>query len=56
MRTFDYLDNLSKVLEYLNGLGIISVGRNSEFEYINMDEALRRALEAVKKLEAEGTQ
>lgn len=56
VRTFDYLDNLSKVLEYINGLGIISVGRNSEFEYINMDEALRRALEAVKKIEAEGTQ
>jgi protoporphyrinogen oxidase len=36
---------------YLNGLGIFSVGRNAEFEYINMDEAVRRGLDMVKRLE-----
>lgn len=50
IRTFDYEENLNAVLDYLNGLGIISCGRNAEFAYINMDEAVRRALEVAKKL------
>ena len=40
-------------LAYLNGLGIVSVGRNAEFEYINMDEAVRRALAATARLDGE---
>jgi protoporphyrinogen oxidase len=53
VRTFDYREKLSAALAYLNGLGIVSVGRNAEFEYINMDEAVRRALAAVERLDAE---
>src|SRR5262249_24153464 len=45
VRTFDYAQKLKDGLAYLNQLGIVSVGRNAEFEYINMDEAIRRALE-----------
>lgn len=52
VRTFDYSEKLKTGLDYLNSLGIVSVGRNAEFEYINMDEATRRALEAAKKLDA----
>ncbi len=53
VRTFDYREKLRTALAYLNGLGIVSVGRNAEFEYINMDEAVRRALAAVERLDAE---
>ncbi|HVN64718.1 MAG TPA: FAD-dependent oxidoreductase [Candidatus Binataceae bacterium] len=52
VRTFDYSDKLKLALDYLNGLGIISAGRNAEFEYINMDEAVRRGLEVAKALDA----
>jgi protoporphyrinogen oxidase len=52
VRTFDYRDKLGAALGYLNGLGILSVGRNAEFEYINMDEAVRRGLAAVDRLNA----
>jgi protoporphyrinogen oxidase len=51
VRTFDYDKKLSLVLDFLNGLGIISVGRNAEFEYINMDEAIRRGLKAAAALD-----
>ena len=42
-----------KALDYLDNLGIVSVGRNAQFEYINMDEAVRRGLEVAEKLDAE---
>jgi protoporphyrinogen oxidase len=51
VRTFDYDKKLSLVLDYLNALGIVSVGRNAEFEYINMDEAIRRGLKAAAALD-----
>ena len=50
VRTFDYKEKLAAALDYLRGLGIVSVGRNSEFEYINMDEAVRRGLAVAAKL------
>lgn len=53
VRTFDYREKLTMALDYLNGLGILSVGRNAEFEYINMDEAARRGIEAAHRLESE---
>ncbi len=53
VRTFEYREKLTQALDYLNGLGIVSVGRNSEFEYINMDEAIRRSLAAVQQLDAD---
>ena len=52
VRTFDFQQKLSKALDYLSSIGIVSVGRNAEFEYINMDEAIRRGLAAVKQLES----
>lgn len=50
VRTFDYRENLSRVLDYLDGLGIISVGRNAEFQYLNMDVTIQHALAVAKKL------
>ena len=50
VRSFDYRQNLTTALDYLNSLDIVSVGRNAEFEYINMDEAVRRGLAAVEAL------
>ena len=52
VRTFDYREKLSRALGYLNKLGIVSVGRNAEFEYINMDEAIRRGQAAARSLES----
>ena len=52
VRTFDYREKLTRVLDYLNNLGIVSVGRNAEFEYINMDEAVRRGEAAARSLES----
>ena len=53
VRTFDYREKLTRALEYIGSLGIISVGRNAEFEYINMDEAIRRGLEVATRLDTE---
>jgi protoporphyrinogen oxidase len=53
VRTFDYHEKLKRALDYLNSLGIVSVGRNAEFEYINMDEAVRRGLEVAQRLDAD---
>lgn len=53
VRTFDYREKLSRALGYLAGLGIVSVGRNAQFEYINMDEAVRRGLEVAGQLDSE---
>lgn len=53
VRTFDYAARLKTALDYISSLGIVSLGRNAEFEYINMDEAVRRALEIVKRLDRE---
>jgi protoporphyrinogen oxidase len=53
LRTFDYAQHLKTALDYIGSLGIVSVGRNAEFEYINMDEAVRRALEAARRIDLE---
>src|SRR5262249_1762647 len=53
VRTFDYAENLKTVLDFVSSLGILSVGRNAEFEYINMDEAVNRALKAARKLDVD---
>ena len=50
VRTTGYAERLKPVLDYVAGLGIVSVGRNAEFEYINMDEAVRRGLAAARSL------
>lgn len=51
VRAFDCREKLGQTLEYVNGLGILSVGRNAEFEYINMDEAVRRGLNVARRLD-----
>jgi protoporphyrinogen oxidase len=56
VRTFDYQERLTKALEYISSLGIVSVGRNAEFEYINMDEAIRRGLAIVQSLDSNATE
>ena len=48
--TFDYQENLTAALDYVNSLGIVSCGRNAEFAYINMDEAIRRGLAVAETL------
>lgn len=53
VRTFDYATHLKTVLDHVSSLGIVSVGRNAEFEYIGMDEALRRSLEVVMRIDRE---
>ena len=53
VRTFDYVEKLKSGLDFVASQGILSVGRNAEFEYINMDEAIRRGLEMVKLLEGD---
>ena len=49
VRTMHHAENLRAVLKYIENLGIVSVGRNAEFEYINMDEATRRGLEVAHR-------
>ena len=50
VRTIGYAERLRPVLDYVASLGIVSVGRNAEFEYINMDEAVRRGLAVARSL------
>jgi protoporphyrinogen oxidase len=56
VRTFDYPVRLTNALEYISSLGIVSVGRNAEFEYINMDEAIRRGLAIAQSLDSNATE
>ena len=51
--TFGTRENLARVMDYVDGLGILSVGRNAQFEYINMDEAVRRGIAAAGRLDRE---
>ena len=53
VRTFGGAAALSTTLDYVTSLGIVSAGRNAEFEYINMDEAVRRGLAVAGTLNAE---
>ncbi|MGH6684139.1 MAG: FAD-dependent oxidoreductase, partial [Pseudolabrys sp.] len=50
VQSADSEKNRKAVLDYVSSLGIVSVGRNAEFEYINMDEATRRGLAVAKGL------
>ena len=40
----DYLANIKIVCDYVKSLGIILCGRFAEFEYLNMDACIKRAL------------
>lgn len=50
VQDFGYREHLAQVRRYLAGLGIVSIGRVAEFEYINMDESIRRGLGAAMAL------
>jgi protoporphyrinogen oxidase len=46
----DYLKNIKIVRDYIEKLGIILCGRFAEFEYLNMDECVKRATNLTQKL------
>ena len=46
----DYQRNVTAVREYFAGQGIELLGRFGRFEYINMDEVVRRAIELADRL------
>ena len=44
-------ERLKTCLDFLDSLGIVSVGRNAQHEYINMDETIRRGLEVAAEMD-----
>lgn len=48
VRDKHYKEALKTSLDFIKKKSIISLGRNAEFEYINMDEAIRRTFEVLK--------
>ncbi len=48
----DHRRNVDTVLAYLRGLGIASVGRFAEFEYLNTDGVVERTLALARKVNA----
>lgn len=45
----NYTKNINSILDYLKKINIISLGRNAEFKYINMDQAITAAkLQVIK--------
>lgn len=45
----NYSKNINSILNYLKKRNIISLGRNAEFKYINMDQAIQAAKQLVSK-------
>ena len=45
-----YDKNMHIIRNYMNDVGIDLVGRFAEFEYMNMDACIRRAMDYVKEL------
>jgi len=50
VQDFTYRKFLDKAKAYFEGIGIALCGRVAEFEYINMDEAVRRGLSVVEQI------
>lgn len=48
----DYTKNVTTLRQYFGSLGIDQLGRFAEFDYINSDECIRRALALAEKLNA----
>jgi protoporphyrinogen oxidase len=46
----NYIHNIKIVKDFFNNLGIILLGRFSEFEYLNMDACVRRAMKLSEEL------
>lgn len=49
----NYQKNTSIVYNYLDGYGIDTIGRFARFKYINMDQAIKEAIEYSKKYETD---
>ena len=48
----DYGKNTKTIRDYFNTLGIVQLGRFAEFDYINSDECIHRAMKLAEKLNA----
>ena len=46
-------ENTDKILKYTNSIGIYSCGRFAEFEYVNMDHVIERAMKLCEKINKE---
>ncbi|MFA4935313.1 MAG: FAD-dependent oxidoreductase [Candidatus Methanoperedens sp.] len=46
----NYKQNMKIIKDYINKLGITLLGRFSEFEYLNMDACIRRAMNLAERL------
>jgi UDP-galactopyranose mutase len=53
VRDFTYRAHLDLARAYFEGLGIELCGRVAEFEYINMDQCIERAIKVAARLETE---
>ncbi len=51
VRDFTYRAHLDKARAYFEGLGIELCGRVAEFEYINMDQCIERAIKVAARLQ-----
>lgn len=48
----DYRRNIEVIKRYFNSIGVELLGRFAEFEYINMDEVIKRSIKLAHKLNA----
>ena len=48
----DHRKNVNAILNYLSGIGISSVGRFAEFEYLNTDGVVERTLKLARQINA----
>ncbi|MEQ8223723.1 MAG: FAD-dependent oxidoreductase, partial [Candidatus Eremiobacterota bacterium] len=49
----NYTRNITMIKDYFSGAGIALLGRFAEFEYINMDEVIKRARKLAEKINYE---
>jgi len=49
----NYTRNITMIKDYFSGIGIELLGRFAEFEYINMDEVIKRARKLAEKINYE---
>ena len=50
----EYRENLRIVRDFLGSLGIETLGRFGEYEYINMDEVIKRSIMVANKMNSIG--
>jgi len=49
INSLDYHKNIKKIKEYMEKVGIDLVGRFAEFEYLNMDNCIEKAIKYIKR-------